>query len=454
MADTKIITRSDNAAALTIANHDQNHDSFAGVVEQWTGAATIDINDQNKTIECSSATAFTVTLDALSTISAALHTPNFKVTIKNINSGIITVSANAADDIDGAASMTLGKGQAVTLQTDSGNTVWKVVGGHGLTPGKNFIINGAFDIWQRGTGTFTTNGAYTADRWSMADDSSGAMTVDDDASVPTGLAGVSLKFSNSAAKFSIMRYRMESADSRQLANKFITLSLWAKSDGTSTCDLKVDLKSPTATDDFTSVGSAFNGTTIDASPTATWTYYSVVVGDALTLAEVTDGLQVSIFRDNTDATNASDTYIKNVKLEVGSTATDFSTAGANIAEELAMCQRYYYRQRITNTNDGHLATGYAKDANTCTFGMCLPVGMMRTTDITVSCTDITKFRLYGNGSEISPTAITDTTVVAGNVYANMIPFSITATGLLTQYEVYVLGTNSAASTYLEFSAEL
>ena len=57
----------------------------------------------------------------------------------------------------------------VVYQTDTDQTiVWDGTAWTVLAPiagGRNRIINGGFDVWQRGAGAFTTSNTYTADRW-------------------------------------------------------------------------------------------------------------------------------------------------------------------------------------------------------------------------------------------------------------------------------------------------
>lgn len=42
---------------------------------------------------------------------------------------------------------------------------------------RNLLVNGGFEVWQRGAGAFTASGAYTADRWVMEEGSLSAMSV-------------------------------------------------------------------------------------------------------------------------------------------------------------------------------------------------------------------------------------------------------------------------------------
>ncbi len=195
---------------------------------------------------------------------------------------------------------------------------------------KNYIINGNFDIWQRGdSGTAD----YVADRFKVIAASSTTKSTD----VPgNGQSKYSMDLAQTAVTHGYFQYRMESADSIKLNGKTVTLSFWAKSIvGTGT--LYVEGGYANAVDNF----SGYTGvlTTIFLGvPSTSWTRYTLTFLVTSTMA--TNGIWLQIVRNNS---SANQTRYSQIMLNEGTVAAPFQTAGANIEEELTMCQRYYQR---------------------------------------------------------------------------------------------------------------
>lgn len=127
---TKIIDRSGKGAAISAPENDANLSSLSGINAPITATThTIDVDDQNDIIEYFNASAIAVTLPAISTVSLTfIHTDDFKVTLKNIGAGIVTItraSTNTFDD--GSTTKTLAQYEWITIQTDSGLTKWNVI---------------------------------------------------------------------------------------------------------------------------------------------------------------------------------------------------------------------------------------------------------------------------------------------------------------------------------------
>lgn len=127
MANRDIVTRGGKGSDLDATDHDQNHKSFAGTVEEQTGTTyTVIYTDQNKTIELNNA-SMVCTLTAIATIHGQIDTDNFKVTLVNTNSTAATVNRSSTDTfIGGATSITLQQGESITLQTDTTGAIWNI----------------------------------------------------------------------------------------------------------------------------------------------------------------------------------------------------------------------------------------------------------------------------------------------------------------------------------------
>jgi hypothetical protein len=252
----------------------------------------------------------------------------------------------------------------------------------GALSNRNLIINGAMQVAQRGTSTTGVNssGYYTVDRFSFTEGSGGngtvAMSQEDDA--PEGFAK-SAKFTvTDAATLSggqnvLLRTRLEGQDLQQLKYgtsnaQSITLSFWVKSSLTGTYTVGFNSHNTTASSGIR----YFKGYTINA--TNTWEYKTLTIPAQTTNtidSDNSEGLDLEWMLDsgpddivspstawantglfgavtgqvNFMATSGATWQVTGVQLEVGDTATPFEHK--SYGDELAACQRYYYKSDLT-----------------------------------------------------------------------------------------------------------
>lgn len=130
---TKIIDRAGKGAAINATENDANLSSLSGINAPITATThTVDVDDQNDTIEYSNALPIAVTLPAISSVTGAnIHTDDFKVTLKNIGVGLVTVTRGGTDTFDdGDTSKTLSQFESITIQSDNALTAWNIVNSH------------------------------------------------------------------------------------------------------------------------------------------------------------------------------------------------------------------------------------------------------------------------------------------------------------------------------------
>jgi hypothetical protein len=289
--------------------------------------------------------------------------------------------------------------------------------GDGALSNRNLIINGAMQVAQRGTTKSSTFSNYLVDRF-RNNTTMTTYTYSQSTDAPSGFSNsskveVTTAEVAGASDFMFFSQHLEGQNLQRLAKgtasaQSVTVSFWVKSNVTGTYILEFD-----DNDNARNINKAY---TVDVS--GTWEYKTITFeGDTSgafdndnelsgilrwfldagtdfttgTLANSwEDTINVNRAVGNVNLGDTSGNYwqITGVQLEVGDTATPFEHK--SYGEELAKCQRYYYKSDATRR-----ATAARTDRMDVT--VSYPV-TMRTTP-TVTDTSIVTFTVVVNSPD-------------------------------------------------------
>ena len=351
--------------------------------------------------------------------------------IVNAKGDLIGASAN-----DTPAILSVGANGETLVADSSTSTGLRWQGS--MAAGKNVVINGGFDNWQRGT-TFTNLHGYNADRFLATGATAVPIQVISRQTITPGdLSGVGLQYFwrqnvtnvNSATNIS-NQTRIE--DVTTFAGQTVTLSFYAKADSARTITMSLN-------QNFGSGGSGdYFGANNSFTLSTTWTRYSVTVA-LPSISGKTIGASNFLYINATMPLSTFTIDWTGIQLELGSVATQFSRAGGTIQGELSACQRYYNR-----FNRGPLST---MTYYTSTLGypaISLPVEM-RIAPTAIGISSATAIATFVNGSRRDSTAIAynDSTTKSFNISVTTSAATAGQAG----------GCDLNTSAWLEVSAEL
>ena len=309
---------------------------------------------------------------------------------------------------------------------------------------KNRIINGQMQIAQRATSATITAGSTiaagysTVDRWYVYCTGANVTAAQ---VAGTGAVKNNLQITGAASVTAVgIGQRIEQLNSYDLAGSTATLSVnisnsllttvtWTAYYAT-TADTFGTLASPTRTQISTGTFTV----------TSTLTNYSTNISIP---AAATTGVEI-VF---TVGAQISGTWvIGNIQLEKGSTATSFDYRP--YGTELALCQRYYYKQQATSTIS-IFGSGFNNSTTVGVYNVNFPVTLRTDPSALEQSGTAANYQIYYAGNVAVCSAVP--TFNGGNVWGASVVFTV-ASGLTTGQAS--LARSASASAYLGWSAEL
>ena len=320
--------------------------------------------------------------------------------------------------------------------------------------GKNFIINGGFDFFQRGS-LSTTTGGYGLDRWFQISSGSGsAVTITQQTTgVPSG--------SRYCGRITIVSGYGNQYQFIETSN---VSSLWGK-----TVTASIKLRRSSAFVGTLSLGIA-KSATVDGGNSASWSTISAITAtnsqlptgttssDWYTLSTTvvipSDGTANSLRIAIEQSQGEVSAYweMAQAQLEIGSSSTSFSRSGVDIQSELAKCQRYYYRA-VSESPYGPIGTGKAYSSNILNINVPFPVKMRSIPSVTsgdLSALSTFQFET-GASAGTTPTSIATNPNLNSSTYGSV---DVTKSSAFTTGAFYYLMGLNNANSFIGFNAEL
>jgi len=263
----------------------------------------------------------------------------------------------------------------------------------GALSNRNLIINGAMQVAQRGDGPFTnaSGGYQTVDRFQLSGTMGGSFTLEQATDAPSGsgfqksfkaLAPTGFSSPTASASAKIIT-SLEGQNLQQLLKGTsdavsVTASFWVKAVVTGTYILEVydednnrtisTAYSISASNTWEKKTITISGDTSGALGNDNGKSFSLVwwigAGSNFTSGTLNTSWNATVTANravgqvNAVASNNDAFYITGVQLEVGDTATPFEHR--SYGDELARCQRYYWKK--TNINGVGIAQANVSDA--------------------------------------------------------------------------------------------
>jgi hypothetical protein len=340
-----------------------------------------------------------------------------------------------------------------TTQQNSGGAV------PAFLAGKNLVINGGFDIWQRGTSiagnSSLTN--YTADRWlgyTYAPSTYSRQVTNDTTNLPfiQYCMRIQRTAGSTATDWINFSYSLETINSIPSSGKTVTFSFYARKGATfndAGNAFNIVVMSGTGTDQNSLNGFTGQTNPISATPTLTTTWQRFTYTGTVPSNSTQLGFYFA-HRGSATAAGATDYYeVTGVQLELGSVATPFSRAGGDIQGELAACQRYYVQYGPNGTtNYEPIGSGWGKSTTQAQIFVSLPV-QLRVYPISVTYSGSIYVTDTAAGTATTGTKVTLTDY--GNKQVGLL--ANVASGL-TQFRPYELFTWNDSTAYVGINAEL
>jgi hypothetical protein len=326
----------------------------------------------------------------------------------------------------------------------------------------NVIINGAFDVWQRGTSSANTS--YLADRWQIT---AGATSgISPNQSRVSGTVATETSYAlrvqqGSATTSGLVEYAARQIIERQnfqpLGGKRLTLSFWYRSNKTGSHGTRlIGSVDNTGGQD---TGQAFTVTTANV-----WQKITLQFDSTLNITSWGANAQNGIggyldigFRagstGQTSVTTGDYFEITAIQLEPGLIATAFKRNAPSIQAELAACQRYYYRSISSNAFSKHPVINCAGlDGTRAWFSLEVPVPLRA-----LPAVEFSAIRLVTIGATAA-FPITNVTALAsgeaGYVSLSSPTFQATAASGLGANTPYFISSNNSTAGFIAVNAEL